>query len=234
MRGKKGLILAADVLDKERLLDVVRQTAPYIDAVKVGNWVLYQHGWSLIGDIKRVCAVPVIADLKLMDFPGMAKRITASAVSAGADGLMVCGIIGQPAVELCRQEAKGRLVFVFTEFTHQSGMISESVADQCVDVALATGCDGVQVPATRPERVKSVRRKVGQRLLIISCGVGSQVYCGQEGRRPDFGSAVAAGADYEIVGRAIYDSVADSAPPAELARRAKERILASCGENPGH
>ena len=146
---------------------------------------------------------------------------------------MVCGPMGPDAIRDCRAATMGKLLFVFTEFTFETGMVSEAMADDYVHVAMLTGCDGVQVPATRIGRVRHVRKIVGDEMLIISCGVGTQTICGQPSMRPQLGSLIAEGADYEIVGRAIYDSVASSAPPAELARRAKERILASCVENPG-
>jgi orotidine-5'-phosphate decarboxylase len=52
-------------------------------------------------------------------------------------------------------------------------------------------------PATRPDRVKTLRAIVGSR-LILAPGVGAQGGKASE--------AIAAGADAVIVGRAIYDA----------------------------
>lgn len=66
-----------------------------------------------------------------------------------------------------------------------------------MEAALKLGCDGVQVPGTFPERISAVRERVRAKLKIVACGIGRQ--------GPAVGSAIQHGADYEIIGRAIYD-----------------------------
>ena len=67
-------------------------------------------------------------------------------------------------------------------------------------------------PATRPERVKKIRKIIGDKLTIISPGVGAQ-----GGRASD---VIAAGADWVIVGRSIYKAKF----PKEAARQIAEEI----------
>ncbi len=86
------------------------------------------------------------------------------------------------------------------------------MADEYIDLSLELKCDGIQVPGTKPNRISEIRRKVGNSLIIISCGVGAQ--------GPLYGSAIVAGADYEIIGRIIYNSER----PEEEARRARDQI----------
>jgi orotidine-5'-phosphate decarboxylase len=64
-------------------------------------------------------------------------------------------------------------------------------------LAVETGATGVIAPATRPERVAHIRGIIGD-LKILSPGVGAQ-----GGSAAD---TIKAGADYIIVGRAIYQS----------------------------
>jgi orotidine-5'-phosphate decarboxylase len=66
-------------------------------------------------------------------------------------------------------------------------------------------------PATRPERIVALR-KIIDNLEIISPGVGAQ-----GGKASD---AIRAGADYIIVGRAIYEST----DPATAARKLVDEV----------
>lgn len=74
-----------------------------------------------------------------------------------------------------------------------------------------------------------VRERVGSAICIICCGVGSQYSCDSEIMKTKFGQAIAAGADYEIIGRAIYRPLANLKPQ-EIARLAQENILKAIGE----
>ncbi len=212
MNRSSGLIFAADIEEKKDLLNVIKKVSPYIDAIKLGNVALYQNGWGIIDEIKKITNVPIIADLKLMDIPEIAQKLTKAAIHAGADGLMVCGIAGSDTIFDCRLLSDEKMLFVFTQFTHKSGLIANEMADKYIDLAIALKCDGIQVPGTKPERIKEVREKIGSKLIIISCGVGAQ--------GPLYGSAISAGADYEIIGRTIYYSKT----PENEARKARDDI----------
>ncbi|MCL4477408.1 MAG: orotidine-5'-phosphate decarboxylase [Nitrospirae bacterium] len=229
MRNKKGIIFAADIIEKSTLFEITQEVSPYIDAIKVGNIVLYTHGWEIITDLKRLTALPVIADLKLMDIPEIAERIAKSAAEAGVDGIIVCGTAGSDTIAACMRFIKDNMVFVFTEFTHCGGLIKRKMADDYIEIAQILGCAGIQVPGTKENRIRRVRKRVGNDLIIICCGVGSQNYCDRKKVKTSFGSAIAAGADYEIIGRAIY-SPTTSVTPREAAMLAKKKILEVLGE----
>lgn len=58
---------------------------------------------------------------------------------------------------------------------------------------------------------------MGNSLVIISCGIGKQ--------GPIVGSAIAAGADYEIIGRSIYNPEKLGKTPREAAITAHKMII---------
>ena len=70
-------------------------------------------------------------------------------------------------------------------------------AEEMARLGVECGVSGFIAPATRPERIAAVRQVIGD-LKILSPGVGAQ-----GGKASD---AIRAGADYAIVGRAIYGS----------------------------
>ena len=93
--------------------------------------------------------------------------------------------------------AKGQ-VFVAAEMSHPGGkQFTAPIADKLAELAKSAGARGIVAPATRPERISDLRKIIGG-MEIISPGVGAQ-----GGKASD---AIKAGADYIIVGRAIYES----------------------------
>ena len=217
--GSKGIIFAADIEQRENLFHVIQQVNPYVEAVKIGNVVLYEHGFDIIKDIKKYTDKPIILDLKLMDVPFIVQRIAERALTKGADGIVVCGPAGGDTIAVCRNIFKNKLVFVFTQFTDFSGLITDEMADEYIDLALVLKCNGIFAPGTMPQRISEIRRKIGKDLLIIACGIGKQ--------GPKIGSGIAAGADYEIIGRYIYGEEKMMRTSSEIAKEIKESIWGS-------
>ena len=83
--------------------------------------------------------------------------------------------------------------------------------EEMAELGVRCGVSGFIAPATRPERIAAIRSVIGDR-LILSPGVGAQ--------GGSAASAIEAGADYVIVGRAIYES--DN--PGESAESFREQI----------
>jgi orotidine-5'-phosphate decarboxylase len=212
LRNNKGIIFAADIENKDQLLKIIRAVDKYIDAIKIGNVALYSNGWRIISDIKSITDRPIIADLKLMDIPEIAQRITVSAIKEGVAGIMICGPVGEEVILECRSITKDRLLFLFTQFTHETGLISDEMADKYVDLAAKYNCDGIQVPGTKPHRIRHIKQAYNDKFIVLSCGIGFQ--------GPKYGSSIAVGSDYEIIGRSIYMAK----DPGGEARKAKHSI----------
>lgn len=176
--------------------ETIARAAPFVDAIKLGNVSLYEHGWRIIEEVKEVCSRPVIVDLKLMEVPFIAERICRRCEEASADAIMVCGSSGLDTLGFCRA-AFSRQPFVVTQFSHCRDVIPDEVANTIIDFSMRLGCDGFQVPGTYGDRIPRTRDRVGESAIIISCGIGRQ--------GPKCGSAIRSGADFEIVGREIYE-----------------------------
>ncbi|MCK9375095.1 MAG: orotidine-5'-phosphate decarboxylase [Syntrophobacterales bacterium] len=216
MNNRKGIIFAADIREKEKLVETIKLVSPYVEAIKIGNIAFYSYGFAIIELLKKYTEKPIIADIKLMDIPYVAEIICQNALNCGADGIMVCGPVGGDTIYVCREIFYEKIVIVFTEFSHPSGLISDEMADEYIEIADILKCDGIQIPATRPDRILEVRKRIGDKLMIFSCGVGEQ--------GPVIGSAIQAGADYEIIGRAIYSPRECDISPGEAAKLAKSAI----------
>jgi orotidine-5'-phosphate decarboxylase len=195
MERKRRIILALDVTSRREAMRVVEAVREHVDAIKI-NWpLILAAGPDIISEMSKV--KPVICDLKIADIPNTNRLIVEQAVARGASAVICHGFVGDDSVKACVDAAKGQ-VFVVTEMSHPGGkQFTAPVADRLAALAKSAGARGIVAPATRPERIAELRRIIGG-LEIISPGVGAQ-----GGKASD---AIKAGADYIIVGRAIYEA----------------------------
>ena len=212
-----GIIIALDLNSKNSAFDLLKSTSKYIDAIKIGYPLVLKAGIGIVRELKETYTQPVIADFKVSDIPYISKRIARITFHHGCDGIMVHGFAGPDVVKACVKEAKRNMVFVVTELTSPGGTIfTESVAEDIARMAKVLGAYGIQAPGTRPERIAKLRKIVGENLIIISCGIGAQ--------GPDPGSAISAGADFEIIGRAIYEAPSPSESIKKISQLTKKAI----------
>ncbi len=211
MQKNTRLILALDVMVKSKALSISKEVAEHVDAIKVGYPLVLGTGLGIINTISEFA--PVIADFKVADIPSTNKLVCSQAFEAGASAVIVHGFTGSDGIIECVRTAKeyDGEIFVVAEMSHPGAI--EFMAPKALEIArLAVECEaqGVVAPATRPERIKQIRKVIGD-LTIISPGVGAQ-----GGSAAD---AIKAGADYVIVGRSIYGS---RAPAKEAEKIVKE------------
>lgn len=204
MEKKNRVILALDVTSRADAMRVVGAVKDHVDAIKI-NWpLILAAGPEIITEMSKVKAV--ICDMKISDIPNTNRLIVEQAMAKGASAVICHGFAGEDSVKACVEASKGQ-AFVVTEMSHPGGkQFTAPVADQLAAIAKAAGARGIVAPATRPERIAQLRKIIGN-MEIISPGVGAQ-----GGKASD---AIGAGADYIIVGRAIYEAQ----DPAEAARK---------------
>ncbi|KXB05328.1 hypothetical protein AKJ50_01250 [candidate division MSBL1 archaeon SCGC-AAA382A13] len=203
------LVFALDLVRKElnksdfveKCLNILEKTELYIAGVKIGYPLVLDTDLEIISKISEVNNVPIIADFKIADVPHISKQIAKLAFKAGADAVISHGFTGDDSlgaiIEACEEENKG--VLVVSNMSHPGGeMFIQPMSEKILNLAKEAKATGIIGPATRPEQVEKLRKKAGEELLILTPGIGAQ------GGRP--GDAIKNGADYEIVGRAIYQS----------------------------
>jgi len=210
MKQESRLILALDITDFDKAMEVVSQTAEFIDAIKVNYPFVLGCGMGAVKELAK--KTNVICDFKVADIPNTNRLIVEQVKAAGASGVICQAFPGKDSVEACIKAGDGIDVFVVTEMSHPGAdRYLMPVAEDMAKLALETGATGIIAPATRPEKVKQLREIVGD-IKILSPGVGAQ--------GGSAASTIQAGADYIIVGRAIYQAE----NPKEAARKLAEEI----------
>lgn len=204
-----ALILAID-----RPLDasLVRSICGDVDGIKVGLPPVLKAGidWAL--EVARSCSKLTILDFKLADI-GAIMEASIEPFLGDYDAYIAHSFIGaEGALSELKEllDRRGRKLILVASMSHPG---SRDVYDPSIqmieDVIDGIGPWGLVAPATRPQIVRRLRTRYPDK-VILSPGVGAQ------GAKP--GSAICAGATYEIVGRMITGS----RDPAEAARRVRE------------
>ena len=210
MRKQTRMVLALDETDGKKALDIVRQVAGYIDAVKI-NWPLVlTAGPEMITELSKI--TDVICDFKVADIPNTVSLIVSNAVKRGAAAVIVHAFTGDDSLRAAVEAADGAEIYAVTEMSHPGGkMFTAKHAEEMARLGVECGADGFIAPATRPERIAAIRAIIGDK-KILSPGVGAQ--------GGSASSAIKAGADYVIVGRAIYKAE----DPAAVAKSIADEI----------
>ena len=222
----RGLMAAVDPEPRTplpRALRVVEAGCSEGVGAKIGWPFILEYGLLGVAEAREACGGGLlVADLKLADI-GHVMRLTVERLRGLVDAVIahafpgVAGALGELKEAL--DEAGVKLVLVVA-MSHPG---AEEALNPCRGRLLAVAEKlkpwGVVAPATRPELVAEARRRLPE-AVILSPGVGAQ------GARP--GDALCAGADIEIVGRAVY-----KAPdPAGKLRELSEEALRRCRNKP--
>jgi orotidine-5'-phosphate decarboxylase len=160
--------------------------------VKVGFPITLSLGFDGIRELMRDFPDYYwIADYKLADIPEVVQYVLKGLEQEGFDASIIHLFTGH------RRYDVGMELIGVVAMSHPEAKFFRGNFEKLLDEAELLGVDGIVVGATRPEMIREARRRLPN-VRIFSPGVGAQ------GAEP--GSAIAAGADFEIVGRSILGS----------------------------
>ena len=177
MKKETRVVLALDETDGYKAMKIVDSVSDYIDAVKI-NWPLVlSAGPDMIGRLAEI--TDVICDFKVADIPNTVRLIVENCVSRGASAIIVHAFTGDDSMRAAVEAADGKAdIIAVTEMSHPGGlMFTAKHAEELAKMGVENGAAGFIAPATRPDRISLIRS-----------------------------IAIKAGADYVIVGRAIYEA----------------------------
>ncbi|HEY0592763.1 MAG TPA: orotidine-5'-phosphate decarboxylase [Thermoanaerobaculia bacterium] len=218
------LIVALDRSTRDDLLRLTRDLAGVAGVFKIGLQAFVANGPDLVREITRE-GHRVFLDLKLHDIPNTVARSVAEAARLGVAMLTVHASGGPAMLRAAADAAAGSdlLVLGVTVLTALdaaalgsigvSGTPEEAVV-RLARLARESGLGGV---VASPREIGPIRAACGTGLKIVTPGIRAGGGADDQARTLSAREAIAAGADWIVVGRPITD--------AESPRAAAEAIV---------
>jgi orotidine-5'-phosphate decarboxylase len=228
---EERLIVALDLPDRDAAIRMVDMLGDNVRFYKIGLELQMAGGFAIAAElIKR--GKKIFLDSKLFDIAETVKGAVANVANLGVDFLTVHG---NGKIISAAMEGRGSNPLKILSVTVLTSLDAYDIQDlgySCsinelvmlrVRKALDAGCDGVIASG---QEAQEIRDFAGNRLIIVSPGIrSSNVPKNDQKRVASPTEAIAAGADYLVVGRQITTS----AEPAREAARVLEEIDAALG-----
>jgi orotidine-5'-phosphate decarboxylase len=231
---RNPIIAALDVPTAEQALKLVTEIAPAVGAFKIGSELFTAAGPDIVKKI-RATGASVFLDLKFHDIPNTVAKAVAAAVQLDVQMLTVHtsgGFEMLKAAEQAVQEATWKLgrtpplvlgVTVLTSL--DAGALREIGLDVNVEyqvrrLATVATKSGLRGLVCSPQEVVKLRQLVSPATQLVTPGIRTGAEKADDQKRTlTPREAIAAGANWLVIGRPIY--------AAENPRAAAEKILES-------
>ena len=229
--GRK-IICALDTSDLQEAFKTVRLLKKHVGAFKIGHALTLNHGLSVIDRLREVGAGRIFLDLKFHDIPnsvGLAVREAArrgawmiTVHTAGGPAMMAAASAEARAFD--REEHRPCILGVSVLTSLDQHTLSDhlgvgrTIEEHMVYLSkLAVDCD-LDGLVCSPHEIRAIRAAVGPRAVIVTPGIRLATGDAHDQKRVgDARTALADGADYLVVGRAL---TASDDPVATLERLA--------------
>ncbi len=218
------VIIALDVPTLDEAMGLVDCLGEQTDFYKVGLELFTREGPSLVRALaardKRI-----FLDLKLHDIPNTVARAVGSARDLNVDILTLHATGGRPMMEAAAEAAGADLmllgVTVLTSMTASDvgdswGREVDSLEDEVVRLARLAQQSGLGGVVASVREAAPIKEAIGSDLVVVTPGIrlaGDDAH--DQARVSTPAEAVAAGADYLVIGR----SVTQALDPVEALRR---------------
>lgn len=221
----RRLIAALDTPDPARAAAWAAAVAPHVGLVKLGLELYVSHGPAAVAAIAGAGA-PVFLDLKLHDIPNTVAGAARAASGLGVAMLTIHAAGGGAMIAAAREAAEaggaGRpMILAVTVLTSLAApdLAATGIAGEPVEQVLRLGSLAIEAGADglvcSPHEVAPLRATLGPGVRLVVPGIrpaGAAI--GDQKRVMTPADAVAAGADWLVIGRPIT-----AAPdPAQAAR----------------
>jgi orotidine-5'-phosphate decarboxylase len=212
MQSRDRLIVALDRSSRDEILRLADSLDGAVGGFKIGLQAFVANGPSLVRELVQR-GEKIFLDLKIHDIPTTAKQAVAEVAALGVAMTTVHAAGGET---MLRCSARSDLlvlgVTILTSLDEgemkRIGFKGPPVAD-AVRLAKLTQESGLRGVVASPEEIVAIRDACGRDLIIVTPGVRPEgSAAGDQRRTTTPAAAIAAGADYIVVGRPITDSPA--------------------------
>jgi orotidine-5'-phosphate decarboxylase len=207
MQPRDRLVVAADLSSRDDILRLADALHGVAGVLKIGLQAFVSNGPAVVRELVAR-GETVFLDLKIHDIPNTAKHAVAEVADLGASMATVHAAGGPVMLRACAND--GLLVLGVTILTSleeadllQIGFGGNAV-ENAVRLALLSRASGLRGVVASPKEIAPIREACGRDFVILTPGIrpaGSDA--GDQRRTMTPGEAIAAGADYIVVGRPI-------------------------------
>jgi orotidine-5'-phosphate decarboxylase len=213
---KSKLIVALDVESYQAATAMIQATRDVVDIFKVGSQLFTRVGPRII-EFLHEQGKECFLDLKFHDIPHTVARAVESAAALRVRMLTLHASGGQEMLEAAAAIPNRPLLLGVTVLTSVGGDVRAEVL-RLAKLAEACRLNGV---IASPQEIRLLREVVGKDFLIVTPGIRlSSVEAEDQKRVMTPADAVAAGANYIVVGRPIIAA----SDPAQAAARILDEI----------
>jgi orotidine-5'-phosphate decarboxylase len=209
---EERLIVALDVPNRERAFDLVKKLGDTVQFYKIGLQLQFAGGLQVADELIKQ-GKKVFLDSKICDIEETVRGAVASVANMGVDFLTVHG--NGKSIQAALEGRKSHPLKILS-VTVLTSLDAHDMADLGLSCsvedlvmmrarkALDAGCDGVIASGKEAHKIREL---AGDRLLIVTPGIRSKNVPHHDQKRvatPN--EAIAAGADYLVVGREILEN----------------------------
>jgi orotidine-5'-phosphate decarboxylase len=215
---KEKIVIALDTSSRERALELVHELQPLTGMFKVGSQLYMAAGPAIIADVLRTGG-RVFLDLKFHDIPNTVTRAAVDAAGLGISMMTIHASGGRRMVESTVNELEQRfgtkrpLVMAVTVLTSFDAVMLQEIGverplnEQVQRLALLAQSSGADGAVCSPHEIGYLRKILNPQFKLLTPGIRlpDQPVNDQQ-RVATAREAIAAGADYIVLGRAVTES----------------------------
>ncbi len=214
---KSPIILALDTDDLDTAKKWIETTAGSVDVYKVGLEFFLKHGAIGLRELRTIREFELFLDLKLHDIPNTVGGAVRSIRELQPRFLTVHASGGSSMISAAAQAAPEIAITAVTVLTSLDSAelirmgIDSAPLDFAVTLAHNAVLAGARAIVCSPLEVAAIRQAVGSEVEIITPGVRpADSTLGDQSRTMTPPEAIAAGADFLVIGRPITSFFAQS------------------------
>lgn len=224
MQARERLVVALDLSQRDDILRMVETLRGSVGVFKLGLQAFIANGPSIVRDVVA-SGERVFLDLKIHDIPNTARHAIAEASNLGASIATVHAAGGEAMLRACNHDAMLVLAVTILTSLEESDLLQIGMGGNAIEnvvrfakLAQSSGLRGV---VASPLEIGPIREACGADFTILTPGIRpAGADAGDQRRMMTPRQAIAAGADYIVVGRPITNA----ADPRSAALRIVEEM----------
>lgn len=209
---KPEIIVALDLTDEEKILDLVKLLGDKVSYYKVGYIAFYRFGWSLV-DRLRDLGKKIMLDLKLDDIPNTLSYAIEAILPHKPTFVTIHSSVGKEALIKAQEATRGEIGLLGITLLTSLGeddLETLSISGDIKDIVLKrarlckeTGLKGVVASVNEADVIK---RTFGGDFFVVTPGIRISQGKDDQKRTGTYKDAKEKGVDFVVIGRPIYES----------------------------